>query len=175
MAVSVTDALALRGLSARMDHDALTFERFMRNVEIAEEGCWPWRGRIEHTGYGVFSTSEGENKRPRGAHRMMWQFAHKRRVPDGLFVCHRCDNPPCVRPNHLFLGTAADNVADMMAKGRARHVPRPWKLNESQVREIRQLWRSGRYTQRLLAEMFLVHSTTIHYVVKGQRWAHVVD
>ena len=88
---------------------------FWRNVTITE-GCWTWNGGRDKNGYGRF------NVRPRlssldRTHRVSWVI-HFGAIPEGLQICHHCDNPPCVRPDHLFLGTAADNNADKVAKGR---------------------------------------------------------
>jgi len=102
-------------------------ERFWTRVERTT-GCWLWRGYIAPTGYGRY-----HNRKAKGshAHRVAWEMAHGP-IPDGLFVCHHCDNPICVKTEpdetwpdgHLFLGTARDNVIDMHAKGRAAPNPR---------------------------------------------------
>lgn len=92
--------------------------RFWQRVEKTD-GCWRWTGPLHAFGYGLIWRG-GNNV---GAHRISWEI-HVGPIPDGLFVLHRCDNPPCVRPDHLFLGTQADNIHDMVAKGRNyRHVP----------------------------------------------------
>ena len=80
---------------------------------IQPSGCWEWTGSKNDKGYGRVYADRDEKR----AHRAMWEQAHGP-VPDGLWVLHRCDNPPCVNPDHLFLGTPLDNVRDMMAKGR---------------------------------------------------------
>ena len=95
-------------------------ERFWENVSKTET-CWVWIGHRKETNYGVIS--EGKRKgRPKSAHRYSWEI-HNGPIPEGLCVLHRCDNPPCVNPEHLFLGTLADNAQDMLAKGRGRWGP----------------------------------------------------
>lgn len=78
------------------------------------DGCWEWNGRRNDRGYGLFAVTHAAARR---AHRVIWELVNGP-IPSGMVVCHRCDNPPCVRPDHLFLGTQADNMRDMQAKGR---------------------------------------------------------
>jgi len=100
-------------------------DRFWEKVDTSRE-CWEWTGSKRPLGYGQMGIP-GTN-RPVGAHRISWEL-HFGPIPDDMFVCHRCDNPKCVRPDHLFLGTPTDNVRDMVAKGRHktpfRHSPAP--------------------------------------------------
>lgn len=92
-------------------------ERFWSYVQRGDE-CWTWIGARDANGYGRLSLP---GRGTIGAHRVSWEL-HRGEIPDGLCVLHRCDNPPCVWPEHLFLGTHADNVADRIAKGRSRYV-----------------------------------------------------
>lgn len=92
-------------------------ERFWRSVEKTDAGCWNWRGSVNTHGYGQIRAASGEYTT---AHRVSWELTNGP-IVDGLWVLHRCDNPRCVRPDHLFLGTPADNAQDMYAKKRDRH------------------------------------------------------
>lgn len=95
-------------------------QKFWRKVDKAgPDECWLWRGdRLK--GYGLLS-HKGKNRR---AHRVSWELANQQEIPAGLHACHSCDNPSCVNPSHIWLGTQQDNMADMYAKGRRYSRPR---------------------------------------------------
>lgn len=142
-------------------------ERFDAHVPDRPVGdCWLWAGTREARGYGVTSFM----KRNVLAHRLSWELSHGA-IPAGLHVLHRCDNPPCVNPGHLFLGTHLDNIADMVGKGRHVRGERQWQsvLTEDAVRSIRAAGESGRE----LARRFGVTASCISEVRNGKAWAHV--
>lgn len=139
--------------------------------------CRPLRDRFfDWAGYGSMSKGrQGEGHV--GAHRLSWQI-HFGPIPEGMFVCHRCDNPPCCNPRHLFLGTPADNVADMISKGRAN--PKPPRgerhfrttLTEDQVREIRSLGAAGVVLSEI-GRRFGISKSAAKHIVRRRRWKHV--
>lgn len=149
--------------------------------------CWEWMGARTKKGYGVFCAT----KRIRiTAHRASWVF-HRGEIPNGLHVLHKCDNPACVNPTHLFIGTNADNVADKLAKGRqpsnAKEKNPMWrnykaaargakvggsKLNDEQVREIRKENKSG-ISQISLAKKYGVTQANIWGIVHDRTWTHI--
>lgn len=144
-------------------------DRFWGNVERAtnEDSCWEWTG-LRSEGYGSISYAG----RMRRAHRVSWEL-HNGPIPQGLLVLHRCDNPPCVRPDHLFLGTVTDNNRDRAVKGRSADV-RGWrspkaKLTQAHVDEIRLRRANGESTVSL-GTAFGVHHGTISRIAKRQTW-----
>ena len=144
-------------------------ERFWAKVNKTE-ACWVWTGQTDSDGYGRIKTSNRPRKRIR-AHGFSWEL-HVGPIPNGLDVCHRCDNPPCVRPDHLFLGTTADNQADKVAKGRQargeRHASA--KLTTAHVLAIR----ADRTTrQRDLASQYGVSIQLIAAIRARRVWKHL--
>lgn len=152
-----------------MDIDQKDLDRFWAKVQITD-GCWLWCGSLYTNGYGRFWAY--------GRMRMVHRFSYEIRfgsIPDGMFICHACDHPPCVRPDHLFLGSHADNMADMRAKGRRRSGPSDGenngnaKLNLEQVQRIREEYGSG-VTKQYLAEKYGVTPTAISHIITRKTW-----
>jgi hypothetical protein len=153
-------------------------DAFASRYEVNGHGCWVWSGSRSAGGYGQWlleKTPLGNgrySKRRIYAHRLSWEL-HRGAIPDGLRVLHECDNPPCVNPEHLFLGTMADNTHDMLAKGReSRGEDRPLaKLTERDVIAIRQ----SKETLMVLAERYGVAFQTISDVRRRKVWKHVPE
>lgn len=134
-------------------------ERLWRRVaKGSPDACWPWTGYTNDYGYGVL----GRGSRSDGlirAHRAAWLVTHGT-LPDDVLVLHTCDNPPCCNPAHLFLGTHADNTADMSAKGRHRGRLAS-EFTEEQQRAIVAEWRDGEGLQREVAARHGISQPTL--------------
>ena len=159
-------------------------ERFWEYVNKTPT-CWLWTGSANPAGYGHIGIGHTTKVR---ASRLSWEL-HNGPIPDGFFVCHKCDNPRCVNPAHLFLGTPKDNTQDAVRKGRIAHgdrsrarlhpesLPRGMehpnaKLTDDLVRTIRQRYAAGALQRELAAE-FGIGQTAIGAIVRRVRWKHV--
>lgn len=150
-------------------HGATVLERWESNVQKSS-GCWEWSGYRDENGYGRLNV-DGV---PVLAHRLSWTILRHELTPQ-QHVLHRCDNPPCVRPEHLFLGDQSANVADMWAKKRQRYgVSRGMahgcsKLNDEQVREIR----LSTGPSRITAETYGISGRQVRDIRAGKAWRHL--
>lgn len=169
-------------------------ERFNANIRKAgpviraELGaCWIWTGGCFSNGYGRIKFLNKSLK----THRISWTLENGA-IPDGMVICHKCDNPPCCNPSHLFAGTQVDNVADRTSKRREARAERSGtkthpervargersgtaKLNDIRVRVIRRLAECGAMRQVDLARMFDSTQGNIGKVIRRDSWAHVVN
>lgn len=127
--------------------------------------CWNWIGLKRPHGYGRTSI-KGKSI---DAHRASW-LIHNGEIPDGMCVLHKCDNPSCVNPAHLFLGTHLDNTLDMFSKGRANCPPR--KVSHEQVREIKRLRAENRTSHKDLADQFGISRALVCCILRGKRRTH---
>lgn len=167
---------------------AKTIARFMRKVDTSGD-CWKWLGAKDEKGYGRFSV--GGSHKPDGsrrnsmvaAHRFSYE-AHVGPIPKSsgnvrMCVLHRCDNPACVRPDHLFVGTDLDNVRDMDRKGRRVNAQLRGSshhaavLTEEKVLEIVRLHRVHGITQAQLSRDFGVCTSTVNHIFTGRLWRHL--
>ncbi len=148
--------------------------------------CWVWTAGQNGHGYGTLRIGTGKHK---ASHRLGYEL-QVGPIPDGVLICHRCDNPLCVRGSHLFPGTPAENTADCQEKGRIARGDRngsrlhpesitrgakiPWaKLSDTSVREIRVAYQAGGLSQRQIAAQYGVSKTTIGLAINGYTWGHV--
>lgn len=159
--------------SCKQCANANEVERFWRRVaRRGESECWEWSGSRHPHGHG-YVVLRGKVSY---AHRKAWELANGRTVPAGMSVCHKCDNPPCCNPAHLFIGTHQENMADAAAKGRAmrgeRHVYA--KLSDENVREIRRRYANGEGVCHL-ARVYGVYHGAITKIVHRTGWKHVAD
>jgi len=150
-----------------------TEDNFWSKVDIKnKEDCWEWTSCRNRDGYGQFRFN-GLMKR---AHRVAWCLTFGK-IPKNICVLHRCDNPGCVNPSHLFLGTHQDNMADMAKKqrcyrpsGESHHKA---KLTKNDVRKIRKIYADGQLFQKEISEMFDVDRTTISNIVTRRTWKEI--
>ncbi len=131
--------------------------------------CWPWKGRCSPSGYALFIVSHREQR----ASRVVYKISTGRDLGE-LLACHRCDNPACVNPAHIFPGTPTDNSQDAVRKGRQVRGVLSGKavLDEAEVREIRRQVSSGEI-QRVVAERFGIAQTTVSAIIRRRLWGHI--
>jgi len=151
--------------------DKTTVESFnSRSFPEPNTGCWLWSGCVDRRGYGITSFTEAHMTR---AHRISY-YLNKGDFDRSLLVCHSCDNPSCVNPDHLFLGTPKDNMSDMVlkkrnTKGENQHKS---KLKKDDILRIRELRNGGaKYIE--IANFYNVSIHSIYCIVKGKTWMHV--
>ena len=154
--------------------------RFWRHVDrgSSEDDCWFWTGALSRKGYGWFKLDPQEE--PISAHRAAWLLLVGP-IPDGMFVCHHCDNRQCVNPDHLFIGTCADNIHDMWAKGRASQNGKKGeqhynaKFTNEQVQEIRCHYQQGTESISSIARRYGVNQSCISKMIGRKSWNSVKE
>ena len=148
--------------------------RFHNNfIPVTKTGCWMWTGYVMKGGYGRM----GFNGNIMLAQRFSWEL-HYGPIPEGMDVCHHCDTPPCVNPDHLFLGTQKDNNYDSVEKGRNRGAPGESngssKLKNKNVLAIRKLKGKG-LSQVRVGEMFNISRVVVSGIWRNKAWQHVKE
>jgi predicted XRE-type DNA-binding protein len=141
---------------------------FWSRVDRSHDGCWLWLGATVHRGYGCCSV----NGKTRTTHRVSWELTNGA-IPEGLWVLHRCDTPPCVRPDHLYLGTRSDNLRDRVTRGRQIRGEQAWnaKLTVAIVTDIR-----ARLTRQesaaSIATLYGIQRSHVKHIRNGRLWRH---
>ncbi len=146
---------------------------FWAKVETkSNDECWNWRGSTTRDGYGTFTM----NYKTHLTHRLAWELRNGK-IPKGKYLLHKCDNRKCCNPNHLILGTQQENVNDMIKKGRQKSLKRGGKKNltDDEVRDIKTLYSSKKYTQEQLSEIYGVSRMQISLIILGKSHAHVIQ
>ncbi len=148
-----------------------TGARTVPAYEVVEAGCWEWRRNCDTRGYGKLRVSGGAQV---GVHRLSYEYVHGPIADPSLCVLHRCDNPPCFNPDHLFLGTRAENIADMDAKGRRVSLSGSRngraKLTGADAAAIRAEHAAGVRAVDL-ARRYSVGKSAIHDILSGRKWS----
>jgi hypothetical protein len=151
--------------------------RFWRFVDKRSDNeCWPWTGNKNLRGYGRFSVGK-KIQGSEGAHRVSWKLHNNQEIPHKMHIMHKCDNPICVNPNHLVLGTAKENTHDMIAKGRKRTVAPVGDSNGKAIlnAEKVRLIRSSKLNHAELGRQLGVSPSCIRGVRSGRTWSHIED
>jgi hypothetical protein len=150
-------------------------EKFWSHVDHSggPDSCWPWLMSVNPKGYGQFWFRQDGVMRLFRTHRVASELMDGP-IPEGMCVCHHCDNPPCCNPTHLFRASPAGNTADMVAKGRATVGERgsSAKLTADQVREIRKRYANGTRVH-VLAKEYGVKQPTVSNIIARTTWKHL--
>lgn len=157
--------------TARPKTDAEIIYFLMDRIKVSPSGCFEWQGRLSVCGYGVVGHKGWISQ---FAHRVSFHVFRKSLTGDKRYVCHKCDNPRCINPAHLFLGTQAQNIADCVAKGRSARGERNGnaRLTEQCVREIMRMYADGEPVPAIM-ERFSIAYVTAMEIVGKRSWKHL--
>lgn len=146
-------------------------DRFWEKVSVgSDDECWNWKAGLTRGGYGQFSNKVMSNR----AHRIAWHLSCGP-IPTELFVLHKCDNPKCVNPNHLYLGSHGDNMNDRSVRNRCNQKGERnagAKLNDNIVRDIFALREEG-HTHKYISDKTNIRRTHVTKILNKQIWSHV--
>jgi len=153
----------------------LRIKKYYEKYVVKQEGCWDWKGIVEHTGYAKLGI-----RPPIKAHRASW-IVHRGKIPEGLSVCHNCpggDNRKCTNPEHLWLGTHKENIQDKIRKGRSNTARgsqlKVAKLNEAQVKEIK-IMLKDKMKGSEISRLFEVSPKVISRIKHNETWMHISE
>lgn len=138
-------------------------------------GCWEWQGKLNNDGYGSFQKTINGIKTELRAHRRSYEI-FRGEIPEGMQVCHSCDNPSCCNPEHLWIGTPKENTQDCIKKGRLNSQKRAksaGKIKEDEVREIRELYKQG-VSRKEIQEKFKISQSQVSGILTFKFWKYVV-
>lgn len=149
--------------------------RFWNFVEKQKDGCWSWVGNTAENGYGHFQLSNP--KITVLAHRFSYELHTGTKIPEGMEICHQCDNRACVNPRHLFLGTRKENAMDCVEKGRQAKGEKNGKskLKECEAREVKRLAIDGRLPQWFIGKIFRISEIQVRKIKNGRAWVHLQE
>lgn len=158
------NSIAMKAM--RLRQSGSLHDRFFSRFVKLTNGCWQWRSHTDKDGYGVLPGAY-QNTR---AHRLSYEI-HYGVIPEGMLVCHKCDNPGCVNPGHLFLGTAKDNAQDALQKQRhfVGQKNGRSKIKEKDIEHIKESKLNGQQ----LADFYGVNRSTINKIRRGDTWQHL--
>lgn len=144
--------------------------RFIKKLNVDQySGCWNWAAGKRYNGYGVFTY----NGKIESSHRVSWMIFNEK-IPEGLFVCHTCDNRACVNPEHLFLGTCKDNIHDMIKK--KRNVIQKGESKSTSILTNKDVLYIRNCNERNcdLADKFGIDRSTVSHIRRGNTWRHLL-
>lgn len=150
-----------------MRHAKTLVEFLEMRTSRLTNGCWAWTGKVDDDGYGRTVDKWYRLHNKSGAHQLSY-IAHIGVIPANMLVCHSCDNPTCINPAHLFLGTPQDNMTDKVLKYR-----QITKLSDQQVISIRMQYQQTSITQANLSQVYGVSETAIKRIVDRTTWKHI--
>lgn len=164
----------IAGHHNRLRHPRPIEDRFWEKVDKRDpDECWEWTAAKGTRGYGELANKPNP---PIAAHRLSYIIAHGS-IPEGMDVCHSCDNPACCNPAHLWLGTHRDNMHDMYLKNRRKAISgeqhRDAKFTNEQIRHIREMYKSGQYRLCELTRMFDISRTSMTKILKGLTYKNI--